>query len=64
MAKRYPAFSKAALWDYVFHRKKNGFHKCTSKIRSKRVIDDDLFRKWVFEQGIKYEKPVDNEPSQ
>lgn len=59
MAIRYPAFSKASLWDYVFHRNKNGFHRCTSKIGNKRVIDDDEFRAWIIEQGKKYDKPVD-----
>lgn len=51
MAMRYPAFTEAALWDYIFHRKINGFHACTSKVKNKRIIYDAEFQVWVKEQG-------------
>lgn len=53
MAMRYPAFTEASLWDYVFHRNKNGFDKCTSKIEDKRIIYDAEFQVWVKEKGKK-----------
>ena len=49
MAMRYPAFTEAALWDYIFHRETNGFHACTSKIENKRIIYDAEFQIWVKE---------------